>query len=115
MPKPIGSGPAAPNIGNPSSTSDVSTTRTSSKGKKTVKQKAEDVARPVPEGKKAQARGDRFGSGLRARAAVEMALETENDLDRLRDVIARLELPLYRLGSRLTSLDEVFMQRAAHR
>jgi len=46
---------------------------------------------------------------------VEMALETENDLDRLRDVIARLELPLYRLGSRLTSLDEVFMQRAAHR
>jgi ABC-2 type transport system ATP-binding protein len=46
---------------------------------------------------------------------VEMALETDNDLDRLRDVIARLELPLYRLGSRLTSLDEVFMQRAAHR
>jgi ABC-2 type transport system ATP-binding protein len=48
-------------------------------------------------------------------STVEMTLETDNDLDRLRDVIARLELPLYRLGSRLTSLDEVFMQRAAHR
>src|SRR5215471_2426920 len=77
MPKPVGSGPAAPNIGSPSSTSDVSTTRTSSKGKKTVKQKTEDVARPIPEQKKAQAKGDRFGSGLRSRAAVEMALETE--------------------------------------
>jgi ABC-2 type transport system ATP-binding protein len=47
--------------------------------------------------------------------AVEMPVDGEDDLDRLRDVIAKLELPLYRLGSRLTSLDDVFMQRAGHR
>jgi hypothetical protein len=53
--------------------------------------------------------------GVRAEAvdgAAEMAVDGEGDLDLLRDVIARLELPLYRLGSRLTSLDDVFMQRA---
>ena len=44
--------------------------------------------------------------------AVEATVDGDDDLDRLRDVIAQLRLPLYRLGSRLTSLDEVFMQRA---
>ena len=33
-------------------------------------------------------------------------------MDLLRDVIADLELPLYRLSTRLTSLDEVFLRRA---
>jgi hypothetical protein len=33
-------------------------------------------------------------------------------MDALRDVIADLGLPLYRLTSRLTSLDEVFLSRA---
>jgi ABC-2 type transport system ATP-binding protein len=47
--------------------------------------------------------------------AVEVAVDGDDDLDRLRDVIAQLRLPLYRLGSRLTSLDEVFMQRAGQR
>jgi hypothetical protein len=31
----------------------------------------------------------------------------------VRDVVAQLGLPLYRLATRLTSLDEVFLQRAA--
>ena len=36
----------------------------------------------------------------------------DNDLDVLRNVIAQLELPLYRLSTRITSLDEVFLRRA---
>jgi ABC-type uncharacterized transport system ATPase subunit len=43
---------------------------------------------------------------------VEVTVEGDGDLDRLRDVIADLELPLYRLSTRLTSLDEVFLRRA---
>jgi ABC-2 type transport system ATP-binding protein len=43
---------------------------------------------------------------------VEVTIPDDHELDRLRDVIAELGLPLYRLGSRLTSLDEVFLQRA---
>jgi hypothetical protein len=33
-------------------------------------------------------------------------------MDALRDLIARLELPLYRLSTRVTSLDEVFLTRS---
>lgn len=44
--------------------------------------------------------------------AVDVTIEEEADLDRLRDVIAELGLPLYKLSSRLTSLDEVFLRRA---
>ena len=43
---------------------------------------------------------------------VEAVVEGGDQLDVVRDVIAELGLPLYRLGSRLTSLDEVFLQRA---
>jgi ABC-type uncharacterized transport system ATPase subunit len=43
---------------------------------------------------------------------VEVSVEGDADMDRLRDVIADLELPLYRLSTRLTSLDEVFLKRA---
>jgi ABC-2 type transport system ATP-binding protein len=50
-----------------------------------------------------------------ADGTVEIPVENDDDLDALRDLIAKLELPLYRLGSRLTSLDEVFMERAGHR
>jgi ABC-2 type transport system ATP-binding protein len=46
--------------------------------------------------------------------AVEAPVEGDDDLDRIRDVVARLGLPLYQFGSRLTSLDEVFLERAAH-
>ncbi len=43
---------------------------------------------------------------------VDVAMNAEADLDTLRDVIADLGLPLYRLSTRLTSLDEVFLRRA---
>jgi ABC-2 type transport system ATP-binding protein len=44
---------------------------------------------------------------------VEVTIDGDQHMDLLRDVIADLELPLYRLSSRLTSLDEVFLRRAA--
>jgi ABC-2 type transport system ATP-binding protein len=44
--------------------------------------------------------------------AVEVTIGGSHDLDVLRDVIADLGLPLYRLTSRLTSLDEVFLRHA---
>jgi len=44
---------------------------------------------------------------------VEVAVEGDAHLDQLRDVIAELGLPLYKLSARLTSLDEVFLRRAA--
>jgi ABC-2 type transport system ATP-binding protein len=43
---------------------------------------------------------------------VEVTITGSHDLDVLRDVIAELGLPLYRLTSRLTSLDEVFLRHA---
>ena len=43
---------------------------------------------------------------------VEVTVDGDDELDRLRDVIAELELPLYRLSTRLTSLDEVFLRRS---
>jgi ABC-2 type transport system ATP-binding protein len=48
-------------------------------------------------------------------AAVEMEVDADEDLDRARDTVAHLGLPLYRLATRLTSLDDVFLERAAHR
>ncbi len=43
---------------------------------------------------------------------VEVEIAGDDDLDTLRDLIAELELPLYRLSTRVTSLDEVFLHRA---
>ena len=43
---------------------------------------------------------------------VEVTIDGDADLDALRDVIAELGLPLHRLTNRLTSLDEVFLDRA---
>jgi ABC-2 type transport system ATP-binding protein len=54
--------------------------------------------------------------GLPAVAAdglVEVTVEGEHQMDALRDVIAEAGLPLYRLTTRLTSLDEVFLRLAA--
>jgi ABC-2 type transport system ATP-binding protein len=54
-------------------------------------------------------------SGMHAEAAddvVQVTISTDDDLDRIRDAVVELGLPLYRLGSRLTSLDEVFFERA---
>ena len=47
-----------------------------------------------------------------ADGVVEVEVGSDDDLDVLRDLIARLELPLYRLSTRVTSLDEVFLNRA---
>ncbi len=43
---------------------------------------------------------------------VEVPVEDDTQMDVLLDVISELELPLYRLSTRLTSLDEVFLARA---
>jgi ABC-2 type transport system ATP-binding protein len=54
-------------------------------------------------------------AGLRAvpmEGLVEVTITGDHDLDALRDVIAELGLPLHRLTNRLTSLDEVFLDRA---
>jgi ABC-2 type transport system ATP-binding protein len=43
---------------------------------------------------------------------VEVTLDDDHVMDAIRDVVADLGLPLYRLSTRLTSLDEVFMGRS---
>ncbi len=45
-------------------------------------------------------------------ATVEVTVAGDDDLDTIRDAVARLELPLYRLTNRLTSLDDVFVHGA---
>jgi ABC-2 type transport system ATP-binding protein len=45
-------------------------------------------------------------------SVVEVAIDGDAQMDLLRDVIADLQLPLYRLSTRLTSLDEVFLHQA---
>ena len=55
-------------------------------------------------------------AGMTATAAdglVEVTVDGDGQIDLVRDVVADLGLPLYRLTSRLTSLDEVFLRRAA--
>jgi len=66
--------------------------------------------------------GNELAAALAARALpataaeglVEVTVGGDEDLDMVRDVIAELQLPLYRLSTRLTSLDEVFLRRAEH-
>jgi ABC-2 type transport system ATP-binding protein len=56
--------------------------------------------------------GDR---GLRATTAsrlVEVQVHSDADIDIVRDVVAELGLPLHRMTTRLTSLDDVFLDRA---
>jgi ABC-2 type transport system ATP-binding protein len=43
---------------------------------------------------------------------VEVTVDGDDDLDTVRDVVAELSLPLYRLSTRLTTLDEVFLRSA---
>jgi len=55
-------------------------------------------------------------AGLTAVAAeglVEVTVDGDDQMDTVRDIVADLGLPLYRLTTRLTSLDEVFLRRAA--
>ncbi len=42
----------------------------------------------------------------------EVTVSADADLDTIRDVVAELRLPLHKLTNRLTSLDEVFVDRA---
>jgi hypothetical protein len=44
---------------------------------------------------------------------VEVKVDGDEQIDAVRDIVADLGLPLYRLTSRLTSLDEVFLRRAS--
>jgi ABC-2 type transport system ATP-binding protein len=46
---------------------------------------------------------------------VEVTVSSDGDLDAVRDVVADLGVPLYRLTNRLTSLDDVFLHRAPAR
>lgn len=43
---------------------------------------------------------------------VEVHVQTDDDVDVVRDVVAELGLPLHKMTARLTSLDEVFLDRA---
>jgi ABC-2 type transport system ATP-binding protein len=55
--------------------------------------------------------------GLRATegtGTVEVEVQGDDDIDRVRDAVADLGLPLYRLTTRLTSLDDVFLDKASH-
>jgi ABC-2 type transport system ATP-binding protein len=66
------------------------------------------------------ARGDELVAGLArvhltavaADGLVEVTVEGNQQMDVIRDVIADLGLPLYKLSTRLTSLDEVFLRLA---
>jgi ABC-2 type transport system ATP-binding protein len=43
---------------------------------------------------------------------VEVHVQSDDDIDVVRDVVAELGLPLHKMTARLTSLDEVFLDRA---
>ncbi len=45
---------------------------------------------------------------------VELAMHDDGDLDLLRDELAARRLPLYRMSTRLTSLDDVFVHGSEH-
>ena len=45
---------------------------------------------------------------------VDIEVSGDDDFDRVRDAVADLGLPLHRMTTRLTSLDDVFLSKAAH-
>ena len=53
-------------------------------------------------------------SAVEAQGVVEVQIDGEGDLDVVRDVVAELGLPLHRMTTRLTSLDEVFVGAATN-
>ena len=55
---------------------------------------------------------DRSLTATVSHGLVEVQVEGDADLDVVRDVVADLGLPLHRMTTRLTSLDEVFVDRA---
>ena len=60
-----------------------------------------------------QALGTRSLRALVHAGSVEVEVGGEDDLDIVRDLVADLGLPLHRMTTRLTSLDEVFIDRAS--
>ncbi len=46
--------------------------------------------------------------------AVEVQVDSQADIDAVRDAVAELGLPLHRMTTRLTSLDDVYLDRAGH-
>jgi ABC-2 type transport system ATP-binding protein len=57
-----------------------------------------------------------IGAGIEAvfvEGLIEAKVEADDHMDLVRDAIAELRLPLYRLSTRSTSLDEVFLRRVA--
>ena len=53
--------------------------------------------------------------GRRAPAPWRCRSQGDDDIDRVRDAVADLGLPLHRMTTRLTSLDDVFLDKATHR
>jgi len=60
-----------------------------------------------------ETRGLKAVAGVGA-STVDVEVQTDDEVDRVRDAVADLGLPLHRMTSRLTSLDDVFLDRAAH-
>ncbi len=56
--------------------------------------------------------GSRGLSAVATAGAVEVQIAGEGDIDVVRDAVADLGLPRHRMTTRLTSLDEVFLDRA---
>jgi ABC-2 type transport system ATP-binding protein len=50
---------------------------------------------------------------VEAHGAVEAQVSDDADLDLVRDLVVDLELPLHRMSTRLSSLDEVFIDKAS--
>ncbi len=51
---------------------------------------------------------------LEGTSTVDVQVEGDDDIDRVRDAVADLGLPLHRMTTRLTSLDDVFLDKATH-
>ena len=58
--------------------------------------------------------GERSLTATEAAGLVEVQIDGEADIDVVRDAVAELGLPLHRLTTRLTSLDDVFLAKATH-
>jgi ABC-2 type transport system ATP-binding protein len=56
--------------------------------------------------------GERGLASVEGDGLVEVQIASDDDIDAVRDAIAELGLPLHRMTTRLTSLDEVFLSRA---
>jgi ABC-2 type transport system ATP-binding protein len=57
--------------------------------------------------------GERGLAAVEVHGVIEAEVSSDADLDLVRDVVADLGLPLHRMSTRLTSLDEVFIDRAS--